>query len=155
MRHYTIILLLTILLVSLPAHANTYTTWAPWEIDSTVTAWYLKRNIAQNAKFKSVRKSTYIKPETSIDVPDSPYRRSAKLTAFDSAIRKHSIESFCTKKLVKMVRLLELAPWRKSTSAEAEAFERNIRPFLPKEPTVGGLEQAFDYIDKFCNKVNK
>lgn len=136
-----------------PVYATTLSTWAPWEVDSTVTAWYLKRNVIQNAEFRSLPKGTHIEPEASIDIPDSPYRRDARNTAFDSAIKKHSITSSCTDKLAKIVRLLELAPWRKSTSTEAEAFERGILPLLPRQPSDGGLEQAFGYLDKFCEKI--
>lgn len=152
--HFSLFMIVILLVANTPIYATTFSTWAPWEIDSTVTAWYLKRNIIQNAEFTSLPKGTTIEHNTSIDIPDSPYRRSARTTAFDSAIKKHLIESRCTEKLAKIVRLLELAPWRKSTSAEAEAFERSILPLLPKNPSYDGLEQAFDYLDKFCAKEN-
>ena len=150
MSDYRIYFFVVMLVACPPLPAVTLSTWAPWEIDTVVTAWYLKRHVMPEVKFQSLAKGTLIDHNASIDIPDSPYRRDAKNTALDSAIKIHSTSFACIEKLTYMVRLLELAPWRKSISPDAELFEQEILPMLPKRPMVGGLDPAFSYLDEFC-----
>jgi hypothetical protein len=117
-----------------------------------VTAWYLKRYVLQDVEYRSFPKGTSIEPELSLDVPNSPYRRGAKHTTLDRAIDIHKFKNSCINELVKVVRLLELMPWRKSTQPEAEQMEHGLMLLLPKEPVKGGLDPAFDYLDSFCSK---
>jgi hypothetical protein len=150
MKQICLLSLSVFLLFGATVSAKTLITWAPWEIDSTVTAWYLKRYVLQDVEYKSVPKGTLTESELSLDQPNSPYRRSAKQTTLDSAIDRHKYTNKCIKELVKVVRLLELMPWRKSTQADAEQFEYELMPLLPKQPVKGGLEFAFDYLDTYC-----
>jgi len=132
------------------AAPGVYTTWMPWEADAVVTAWVLKRYVAPNAHFVAQpRGFEPVQGEAGIDMPDSPYRRSGRNTAFDAALRIHNIDTPCTRRLQPMVRLLELAKWRKSSMPAAEAFEAELVPLLPGRP---GEEPdaAFAFIDRYC-----
>ncbi len=110
----------------------------PWEIDSTLAAWAIKRHVHPEAEFAALARGTDIPPETSVDVPNSPYRRSGTETAFDEVVRIHKIDSSCAKKIRPIVRLLELVPWRKTGNKEAEDFEHGLRPLLPQNPVKAG-----------------
>lgn len=133
-----------------------YRTWAPWEIDSVLAAWAIKTYVNKDAQFVSIPRGTSVKSKFSIDIPpDSPYLRSAKQTAFEAVLRIHHIADDCTEKIKPIVRLLELAKWRKSESTLAQDFEIGLKPLLPVEPTEGNLQKAFEYIDRFCNPADQ
>lgn len=138
----------------LSAHAappRAYVTWHPWQADSVLAAWALKRYVAQNAEFESVPNGTPIALEQALDTPDSPYRRNALRTAYEEALRIHRIESQCAERMRPIVRVLELVQWRKAEHPEAESFEAGLLPLLPQQPSRGGLTAAFAYIDQFCS----
>ena len=151
MNHKIIWIPLLALVTVATAQGQTFSTWAPWESDSVATAWVLKRHVYPDATFQALPKGTPIE-DLSLDVPSSPYRRTATATAFEAAIQQHHIQTPCVARLTPLLRLLELAPWRKSTNPEAEAFEAQLVPLLPVEPTVGGLEQVFALLDTFCQE---
>jgi len=146
------LILLFIFMTVSPANAQSmiYKTWAPWEIDSFMAAWALKRYVHPEAKFVSLPKGTKTDPATTIDTPDAKYRRNATKTAFEEVVRIHKISMPCFDKIRPIVRLLELSRWRKSENREAEEFEDNLRSLLPKDTRKGNLEKAFEYVDKFC-----
>ncbi len=152
MLRWRVHLLLGGLLLSGPAQTALYSTWAPWEIDSAAAAWVLRRHVDPDARFQSLPKGTQIAGAT-LDTPDSPFRRGASYTAFDSVIRQHRLESACLKRLTPMIRMLELTPWRKVTDPAAEALEMKLRPLLPLEPVHDGLESAFAVLDAFCQEI--
>jgi hypothetical protein len=132
------------------AQGRLYATWAPWQADSALAAWALKRFVDPDAQFESVATGTRLAPERALDTPDSPYRRSGARTAFEEVARVHKLDVACIERLRPIVRVLELARWRKSESPQAESFEAALNQRLPHEPGRGGLEPAFSYIDSFC-----
>ncbi|MEE4356917.1 MAG: chromate resistance protein ChrB domain-containing protein [Desulfococcaceae bacterium] len=140
----------------LSAHAQLllYKTWAPWEPDSFLAAWALKRYVYPEAEFMSFPKGTPLLPGTApemmIDTPNAKYRRNATKTAFEEVVRIHNLKIPCYARIRAIVRLLEMSRWRKSENREAEDFERNLRSLLPQGPATGGLDAAFAYADEFC-----
>ena len=151
MNDKTVWIPLLTLLTWVAAQGQTFSTWAPWESDSVATAWVLKRHVYPDATFQSLPRGTPI-DGLSLDVPTAPYHRTATATTFEAAIQRHNIQTPCVARLTPLLRLLELAPWRKSTNPEAEAFEARLVPLLPMEPTAGGLEKAFAVLDTFCQE---
>jgi hypothetical protein len=133
------------------AQGQTFSTWAPWETDSVAAAWVLKRQVYPDATFQSLPRGTAIEG-LALDVPTAPYHRTATSTTFEAAIEQHHLQTPCVARLTPLIRLLELAPWRKSTNPDAEAFEARLAPLLPLEPTVGGLDKAFALLDTFCQE---
>lgn len=146
----TICLLLVVSSGLCRAETKTYATWLPWQVDSVVAAWVLKRYVHTDALFESVPRGTDIPPERALDTPTSPYRRNGRQTAFDETLRIHKLDFACSEKLGPIVRMLELAPWRKSENPEAEKFEIELNRLMPQGPSKGGLEAAFAYIDQYC-----
>jgi hypothetical protein len=136
------------------AHAqdHLYTTWAPWQADSALAAWALKRFVDPKAEFEAVTAGIRLPPHRALDTPDSAYRRSAARTAFEEVVRLHNLEFNCLGRIRPIIRLLELVRWRKSENPEAEVFEAALSQRLPSGPGRGGLEAAFSYIDAFCAK---
>lgn len=152
MKRYGVFALILVFITPglLIAEMSVYQAWAPWEVDAVVTAWAIKRHIDTGAVFIALPRGTAATTENTIDLPGSPYRRSGRRTAFDEVLRIHSIESACTRRIAPLVRLLEIAPWRKAENPRAEDFESHLRVLLPVEPGKGGLDAAFHYIDAFC-----
>jgi hypothetical protein len=100
-------LLLVVATVSgIKADPAVFYTWAPWETDSLAAAWAIKRYVDPKAVFVSVARGSKIASGNTIDVPNSPYRRSARTTAFDAVIRIHRIESTCIERKVANISLL-------------------------------------------------
>jgi hypothetical protein len=144
---------LLVLFISIQADASgerSFATWAPWQPDSLLVAWVLKRHVFPNAQFEALNNGTPIPSDSALDTPDSPYRRSGMRTAFEEALRLNNIDTDCSRRLRPIIRTLELASWRKSEYPEAEAFESGLQPLLPMMPGKGGLEAAFAYVDRFC-----
>lgn len=145
---------LCVLLPCLTAAApgpHVYATWTPWQADSVLAAWALQRYVHPEARFESLPRGTLIPADRALDTPDSPYRRSGLRTAFEEVLRVHRVpQDSCIEKLRPIVRLLELAAWRKAEMPEAERFETELSALLPVPPTQGALEDAFAYIDRFC-----
>lgn len=137
------------------SQAASYSTWVPWQVDSVAAAWVLKRYVQPDAKFSSVPRGTSLPTAMALDTPDSPYRRSGRMTAFEQALRLHKVDVSCRGDLKKVVRLLELAPWRKMENPAAEKFEHDLNLLLPAGPTAGGLEAAFNYIDNYCGLTSE
>jgi hypothetical protein len=130
---------------------RTYATWTPWQADSVLAAWALQRYVHPEAQFESLPRGTPIPADTALDTPDSPYRRSGVRTAFEEVLRLHRVpQDPCIEKLRPIVRLLELAAWRKAEMPDAEQFETELSALLPVSPTKGGLERALEYVDRFC-----
>lgn len=142
------------LLLQGPVSAQTFETWAPWEVDTVVSAWTLKRFVDPSAEFLSKPKGAPVSGAFSLDTPDSPYKRGARNTAFDEVVRRNALASPCLERLAPIVRTLELSPWRKSAHPESEAFEQGLVPLLPGAPE-GSLEPAFHYLDEFCRTGGK
>lgn len=133
------------------AHGAHYKTDRPWETDSVLVAWLIKKHVDHDAHFSSVPRNEKIAKKLSINTPYSPLRRSARFTAFDAASRMYKVKTSCVDKIKPLIRILELTPWRKHEYAEALRFEKGLAPLLPVEPGSGGLEDAFTYIDSFCD----
>ena len=127
-----------------------YITYSPWETDSVLVAWLIKNYVDKQAVFSAVPKGDEIPKEFAINTPNSPFRRNARFTAFDAAVRIHEVKEECVLKIQPIIRLLEMAPWRKHEDIEALHFEQDIVPLLPEDPGTGGLEEAFAFIDNFC-----
>lgn len=158
MRKPIILLLLAAFLIpraQCRAETKTYATWLPWQVDSVVAAWALKRYVEPKAQFESVPRGTVLPAERALDTPASPYRRNGRQTAFDETIRINKIRVPCAERLAPIVRVLELAPWRKAENAEAEKFEIELNRLMPQGPAKGGLDAAFSYIDQFCAEKGK
>lgn len=157
MKHLCFIFLFILMTVSsLNAQPPVYKTWAPWEPDSFLAAWALKRYVYPEAEFMSFPKGTPLLPGTApemmIDTPDAKYRRNATKTAFEEVVRIHNLKIPCYQQIRAIVRLLEMGRWQKSQNRKAEDFETGLLPLLPREPAKGGLDAAFAYVDTFCKQ---
>lgn len=139
------------------AAGNTYSahykTDRLWEIDSVLVAWLIKEHVDKEAIFSSIPRGERIEKKFSINTPYSPLRRNARYTAFDAAIRIYKVDSQCIDKIRPIIRVLEITPWRKHEYLEALKFEKALVPLLPSEPGEGNLEDAFSYINTFCNSL--
>ena len=143
-----IIFILIILFGVHSAYARTYKTYAQWEVDAVAVAWLIQKYIDKEANFEIVKKETPIQAEQAVNTPNSRFRRTAKETAFESALRYYKIDSSCTKKIVPLVRVIEMAPWRKSEDMRVLNFEKDVVTKLQEE----GIFAVFEYIDHFCEK---
>ena len=146
-----------VLLISIPVLAQTpkYVANAPWEPDSILVAWLIKRHVAIDARFESVPKGTEIDQTYSINTSDSPLRRSARFTAFEMAQLYFKVQDECIEKLRPIIRIVEMTPWRKHEKMNAMHFEAGLMPLMPVEAGVHDLSPAFEYIDNFCKKEDK
>lgn len=127
-------------------------TWHPWQLDSVLVAWALTQVKSPPPTFESVARGTDIPAEHAIDTPDSPYRRTGQRTAFDEALRLTHLQHPCSARLREAVRVIELAPWRKTEFPAVEAFEARVLAALPAQPGRGGLERAMAEIDRYCHE---
>ena len=150
-NHYKkrLITLCITLLLFTPVSAATYSTYKQWELDAILAAWAIKHYVDKESHFKRVAKSEKIPPAYAINTSYAQYRRSAQETAFESVLRQHDIHDHCTQELVRIVRVVELAPWRKSEYLDILTFEQELLTLLKQKNVAAG----FDYIDHYCQGV--
>jgi len=129
-------------------NASVYKTYSQWEVDAIMVAWLIHSYVEKDSEFMLVEKGSYIDKDYAINTPNSKFRRGAKETAFESALRQLRIGNSCTDKLVPIIRVVELAPWRKSEYLYILNFEQEIVTLLHKD----GLNSTFLYIDNYCKK---
>lgn len=146
-----IALWLTFLMLVSSLPASVYKTYSQWEIDAVFVAWLISRHVDRDATFRIVPKSTQIDKNFSINTPNSKFRRSGKETAFESALRHYNIHNDCTNTLVPVIRVLEMAPWRKSEDIHILNFESHVVKLLKEK----GLSDVFGYIDNYCKGKKK
>lgn len=146
-----VVLWLTSLILLSSLHASVYKTYSQWEIDAVFVAWLISRHVDKDAAFRIVPKGTQIDKDFSINTPNSKFRRSGRETAFESALRHYNIHNDCTNKLVPLIRVLEMAPWRKSEDIHILSFESDVVKLLKEE----NLSAVFGYIDNYCKGEKK
>ncbi len=147
-----ILVLWLISLMMLPSlHASVYKTYAQWEIDALFVAWLISRHVDKDAEFSIVPKGIYIAKEFAINTPNSRFRRSGRETAFESALHYYTINNDCSNKLIPIIRVLEMAPWRKSEEMYILRFESDVVTRLKD----GNISAVFEYIDNYCKGEEK
>jgi hypothetical protein len=134
------------------AYGEHYTIHYPLEIDSLLVAWVIKRYVDNNATFSTVAQGEAIKGN-SINTSNSVYRRSARFTAFDAAIRINDIDNDCVKKIQPIIKMLEITPWMKGESIEVTHFEKSLTQLFPEKPGSGEFEETFNAVDNFCAPI--
>ncbi len=147
MKYFLVFLLLVNLLYAEGRH---YKSYVPWETDSILVAWLIKRYVDKDATFATVKKPTKIEKEYAINTSYSDMRRSSRFTAFEAAARIYKLDNVCIDKLKPIIRVLEMTPWRKHEDMRSFRFEEEIVPLFPTESGEQSLDDVFNYIDKYC-----
>jgi len=145
-------IVVSIALLQTTINAQTYKTYYPWESDSVLVAWVIKKFADPKAKFVSVdKKKEKIGKENSINTSNSKLRRTARFTAFEMALKDYKVkESACTNRLKKIIRVLEMTPWKKHEYEEILTFEEGFISLFPKRIEDDNLTKLFEYIDNSC-----
>ncbi len=146
-----VVLWLSSLMLLSSLHASVYKTYSQWEIDALFVAWLISRHIDKDAAFRVVPKGTHIDKDFAINTPNSKFRRSGRETAFESALRHYNIHNDCSNKLIPIIRVLEMAPWRKSEDMYILNFESDVVTCLKD----GNISAVFEYIDNYCKGEEK
>ncbi len=141
---------ISLILIS-PLQATVYKTYSQWEIDALFVAWLISRHVDKDAAFRVVPKGTSIEAKYAINTPNSRFRRSGRETAFESALRHYDIHNDCSDKLTPIIRVLEMAPWRKSEDMHILSFESDVVTRLKD----GNISAVFEYIDNYCKGEGK
>ncbi len=137
-----------LLFVSATQYQNHY----PFESDTILTAWLIRTYVDKNATFKSFPKTVTLKKEVAINTPNAYFRRNAKYTAYEMAKRKYHISDTCSNSLVKVIKVLEMMPWKKHEYEDILAFEEGLVPLFPKQAGDANLTKVFHYIDQYCKE---
>ncbi len=134
------------------AKDNVYKTYYPWESDSVLVAWVIHKFVDSNATFIAVdKKVEKIGKKNSINSSNSKLRRTARFTAFEMALNYYKIkESKCTDELKRVIRVLEMTPWKKHEYEDILAFEEKFVTLFPKKLEDNNLTKSFEYLDNFC-----
>ena len=135
-------------------NAAIYYAYFPYETDTILTAWLIKKFQDSKAKFAGLQRGEAHRfpPKFQINTSISPYRRTARYTAFESAVKILNVKDKCVKKLIKVSRVLETASWRKQQFPNILVLERKIHNVLPKNPKPNDFRKAFEIIDNYCRK---
>ncbi len=149
-KKIVVLWLISLMLLS-SLHASVYKTYLQWEIDAVFVAWLISRHVDKDAEFHIVPKGTYIETKYAINTPNSKFRRSGRETAFESALRYYNIHNNCSDKLIPIIRVLEMAPWRKSEDIHILSFESDVVTLLKDE----NISVVFGYIDTYCKGEEK
>jgi len=131
-----------------------FKSYYPWESDSVLVAWVIHNYVDSNIKFISFeKKKERIGKDNSINTADSKLRRTARFTAFEMALKYYEVEGdACTDQLKKLIRVLEMMPWKKQEFEEFVSFEDGFIPSFPQNIGDADLSKSFSYIDSYCKK---
>ena len=132
--------------------ATQYQMHDPIEIDTVLTAWLIKTYVDKNATFKSFPKSVTVKKEVAINTPNAYFRRNATYTAYEMAKRKYHISDTCSNSLVKVIKVLEMMPWKKQEFTTIMHFEEGLVPLFPDKVGDANLTKVFNYINHYCKE---
>lgn len=149
------VVVLTLLFnTALYAKESTYKIYFPWESDSMLVAWAIHTYVDSKAKFVSVdKKKETIPKEIAINTSNSSLRRTAKYTAFEMGLKHFKIEKKgCLNELTKVIRVVEMTPWRKHKYLRALKFEEDLVPTFPNQVGKSELQKSFAVIDGFCKE---
>jgi len=136
--------------------ANEYKTYFPWESDTVFVAWVIKNYVDKNAKFKAVSKREKIEKNFSINTPFCDIKRNARFSAFEVSLHYYNIKNtICIKKLQRLIRVLEMTPWKKHEFNDIVIFEKKFVSFFPKKIGEANLSKVFNYLDEYCQKKGK
>jgi len=138
----------TIMLASAAQYQNHY----PFESDTILTAWLIKTYVDKDATFKSFPKSVTVKKEVALNTPNAYFRRNATYTAYEMAKRKYHISDTCSNNLVKVIKVLEMMPWKKQEFTTIMYFEEGLVPLFPDKVGDANLTKVFNYINHYCKE---
>lgn len=138
----------TIMLASATQYQNHY----PFESDTILTAWLIKTYVDKDATFKSFPKSVTVKKEVALNTPNAYFRRNATYTAYEMAKRKYHISDTCSNSLVKIIKVLEMMPWKKQEFTTIMHFEEGLVPLFPDKVGDANLTKVFNYINHYCKE---
>ena len=134
------------------ASATQYQNHYPFESDTILTAWLIKTYVDKDATFKSFPKAITVKKEVALNTPNAYFRRNAKYTAYEMAKRKYHISDTCSNSLVKVIKVLEMMPWKKHEFTKIMHFEEGLVPLFPAQVGDTNLTKVFSYIDQYCKE---
>ena len=132
-------------------HSDTavYRTYSRWEPDGILAAWVIHRFVDPEAAFEAVPKGTKIEKGFSINTSRSVLKRTGRETAYEKALRYYHLKGdSCDRIFLPMIRVLELAPWKKTRSPELMTFEEALRHQVAK----GGMSAAFSFLQSYCHQ---
>jgi len=143
------LLWLTILSISL---GTVYKNYYPFESDTILTAWLIKTYVDKNATFESVKKGSKLDKTLAINTPQSLFRRNARFTAYEVAKRYYKINDTCSNHLVRVIKVLEMMPWKKYEFENILAFEEGLVVHFPQKIGEANLSKVFHYINTYCKE---
>lgn len=135
------------------ASAIQYQNHYPFESDTILTAWLIKTYKDKDATFKSFPKSVTVNKKVALNTPNAYFRRNSKYTAYEMAKRKYHISDTCSDSLVKVIKVLEMMPWKKHEFTDIMHFEEGLVPLFPKQVGDANLTNVFTYIDQYCKEL--
>lgn len=143
---------LYLLLISI-SFGTQYKTHFPFESDTILTAWLIKTYVDKNATFQSEEKESILDKNISINTPNSPFRRNARFTAYEVAKRHFKVSDTCANHLIKVIKVLEMMPWKKHEFEDILHFEQGLVPLFPKQIGDADLSKVFTYINHYCEGI--
>lgn len=146
-----------LLILQTAISANSYKTYYPWESDSVLVAWVIDKFADTNASFIAVdKRKEKIGKKNSINSSNSKLRRTARFTAFEMALNHYKVkEDKCIGELKRVIRVLEMTPWKKHEYLKALKFEEDFVPLFPTNMGESKLKKPFEMIDRFCKESNR
>ncbi len=125
----------------------------PYEPDTILTAWLIKKNVDKNAKFTGYDRNITLNSKYSINSKNSKFRRNGRFTAYEVAKRFYNISNSCSNKYVNIIKILELMPWKKEEFYNVVKFENGVKPLIPQGRGDLNLTKLFLFIDKYCKEL--
>ncbi len=131
---------------------NVYITWDRFEVDRWVAAWLIKRFVDQSAEFKVVPTGLPVDEQNGIafDIPGGRWCRGPNSSASEKVFAEINTDDRAMKKMLGLVRKLELAYWRLSAKdSEARRLHDSLlRIYQGIHDQNQRTEAMFEYLDE-------
>jgi hypothetical protein len=107
-----------------PHVPQVWVTWAGIEPDKGASAWYLRKFVRSDVRFRELPPNTVELGEGEpFDVPQAELRRSHRLAVYEQILARYPVEDDIAKKIGAIVHDIEINTWRPKRFPESALIE--------------------------------
>lgn len=135
--------------------AQTYVTRPILEPDKIASIWLIRRFVDPRAEFRFIPDDLPLTNGIPLDVPEAEFRRYARLSCFESILKRHPVEEPAVARLAAMIHEIEINYWAVPSQPGAAELKQALSEMILKHPGApeACLPEAFDYLDQTLRRL--
>lgn len=136
---------------------QTYVTRESLEPDKLASIWLIKRHVDKEARFVFVAAGIPLTNGIPFDTPEAEFRRYAKLSCFESILKRHQITDPALRHIGELIHDIEINYWGEKRHLESEPMNREIRGIIKTNEANRErcLELSWLLLDRLCRDFQR